>query len=119
MRSCPKPPYPCLIGDTMLGFVLVNLVVLSMGFLIRNKGMTWLIAGYDASQVRDEKGLARWAGTGVMAVGAVGLVIGGVIAVLPDLAASGEDSRKACPKPAYLLMNGITSIPRESTGITK
>jgi hypothetical protein len=65
-------------------FVLVNLAVLFIGFLIRYRGMTWLIAGYDASRVRDEKGLAGWVGPGVMGIGAVGILVGGLIYALPD-----------------------------------
>src|SRR5262245_8215967 len=67
-------------------FVSVYLVVLSMGFFIRNKGMTWLIAGYDASLVRDEEGLARWVGSGVMGIGAAGILAGALIYVLSDFA---------------------------------
>ena len=67
-----------------IGFVLVNLALLAMGFLIRNKGMTWLIAGYDASRVRDEKGLAGWVGSGLMVIGASGFLAGALIPLLPD-----------------------------------
>jgi hypothetical protein len=65
-----------------LGFVSGGLLLLSMGLLIR-KGMTWLIAGYDPSQVRDEKGLAKWAGSVFMGMGAIGILAGGLIYLLP------------------------------------
>jgi hypothetical protein len=64
-------------------FGVVYILVLSMGFLIRN-GVTSLIAGYDASQVRDEKGLARWVGSGVMGIGVVGLVCAASMFAFPD-----------------------------------
>jgi hypothetical protein len=64
-------------------FIVVYLLVLFMGLLIR-RGMTWLIAGYDASQVRDEKGLARWVGSGVMGIGVIGLVCAAAMFVFPD-----------------------------------
>jgi hypothetical protein len=65
-------------------FVLVNLAVLLIGFLIKSKGMTSLIAGYDASRVSDEKGLAGWVGSGIMGIGIVGIVVGGLIYALPN-----------------------------------
>ena len=64
-------------------FAAVYLLVLSMGFLIW-RGKTWLIAGYDASLVRDEKGLARWVGFGVMGIGVNGLVFAGLMVALPE-----------------------------------
>ena len=64
-------------------FLAVYLLVLAMGFLIR-RGMTWLIAGYDAAQVRDEKGLARWVGSGVMGIGVNGLVFAGLMVAFPE-----------------------------------
>ena len=45
--------------------------------------MTGLIAGYDAGRVRDEKGLARWVGSGVTGIGAVGLVCAASMVALP------------------------------------
>jgi Domain of unknown function (DUF3784) len=65
-----------------IGFVSAGLLLLTMGFLIR-KGVTWLIAGYDPSQVRDEKGLAKWAGSCFMAMGAIGILAGGLVYLLP------------------------------------
>jgi hypothetical protein len=64
-------------------FIVVYLLVLSTGFLIR-QGVTSLIAGYDASQVRDEKGLARWAGSGVMGIGVIGLGCAASMFAFPD-----------------------------------
>src|SRR5262245_36576805 len=64
-------------------FVVVYFLVLSAGLLIR-RGMTWLIAGYDSSQVRDEKGLARWVGSGVIGIGAAGLACAAGMFALPD-----------------------------------
>jgi len=64
-------------------FIVVYLLILCLGFLI-SKGKTWLIAGYDASQVRDEKGLARWVGSGVMGIGVNGLVCAVLMFALPD-----------------------------------
>ena len=71
---------------TTVSFVYVSagLVVLLIGFLI-SKGMTWLIAGYDPSRVRDEKGLARWVGSGVMGIGHAGVLVGGLSYLLPGL----------------------------------
>jgi hypothetical protein len=69
-------------------YVSVGLVVLLIGFLI-SKGMTGLIAGYvagyDPSRVRDEKGLARWVGSGVMGIGHAGVLVGGLSYLLPGL----------------------------------
>jgi hypothetical protein len=64
-------------------FLVVYLLVLSLGLLIR-KGMTWLIAGYDASQVRDEQGLARWVGSGVVGIGIIGLLCAASMVAFPD-----------------------------------
>jgi hypothetical protein len=71
-----------MIGVT-IGFVSAGLLLLTMGLLIRS-GMTWLIAGYDAKLVRDEKGLARWVGSLLMGMGAVAALAGGLFAVLPE-----------------------------------
>src|SRR5262249_62427903 len=65
-----------------IGFVSAGLLLLIMGVLIR-RGATWLIAGYDPSQVRDEKGLARWGGAGLLAAGGVEALAGGLVYVLP------------------------------------
>ena len=67
----------------VIGFASGGVLLLTMGLFIR-KGVTWLIAGYDADQVRDEKGLARWVGSGLMAIGAVGVSAGAFIFVLPE-----------------------------------
>jgi hypothetical protein len=66
-----------------IGFAAGGLLLLTLGFLIR-KGVTWLIAGYDRTLVRDEKGLAKWAGSGLMILGAIGILAGGSIAILPE-----------------------------------
>jgi hypothetical protein len=66
-----------------IGFASAGLLLLTLGLLIR-KGRTWLIAGYDPSRVRDEKGLASWAGKCVMSIGAVGLLAGGLVYALPE-----------------------------------
>lgn len=65
-----------------IGFISGSLLLLTLGFLIK-KGMTWLIAGYDPSRVRDEKGLANWVGLGIMTMGAVGILAGVLVYVLP------------------------------------
>jgi hypothetical protein len=70
---------------TAIVYVVVNLVVLTMGLLIRS-GMTWLIAGYDASLIRDEKGLARYAGSNIMGIGVAGILAGILMYLLPDYA---------------------------------
>jgi hypothetical protein len=65
-----------------IGFVSGGLLLLILGLLIR-RGVTWLIAGYDPSQVRDEKGLAKWAGSCFLLMGAVGALAGVLVYVLP------------------------------------
>src|SRR5262245_37202492 len=65
-----------------IGFASTGLLILTMGFFIR-RGATWLIAGYDPDQVRDEKGLARWFGLRFMIMGMIGILAGISIYVLP------------------------------------
>jgi hypothetical protein len=75
------------VDDTIIVpivFIVVYLLVLSMGILVRS-GKTWLIAGYDASQVRDEKGLTRWVGWGVMGIGISGLIGAALMFAFPDV----------------------------------
>jgi len=57
-------------------FVLLGGVLIGVGYLIRVRGMTHLIAGYDARRVRDERGLARWSGGCALVMGAASVVSG-------------------------------------------
>ena len=66
-----------------IGFASGGLLLLTLGLLIR-KGKTWLIAGYDATLVKDEKGLARWAGSWLMTMGTVAILSGASIFAFPD-----------------------------------
>ncbi len=75
-----------MIG-VVIGFSSAGLLLLTLGLLIR-KGMTQLIAGYDPSLVRDEQGLARWAGSGFMVLGAIALLCGSLMYLLPEEYAS-------------------------------
>jgi hypothetical protein len=65
-----------------IGFVSGGLLLLLIGVLVR-RGVTWLIAGYDPSQVRDEKGLARWAGSCFIVMGTIATLAGVLVGVLP------------------------------------
>jgi hypothetical protein len=69
--------------NVAIPFIAANVVVLTMGILIR-RGMTWLIAGYKNHHVRDEEGLARWVGSGVIGIGATGILAGILMAALPE-----------------------------------
>ena len=57
-------------------FVLTGLLLLFLGYLIRFRRMTHLIAGYNRERVRDEGGLARWVGGCVLAMGGLVIVAG-------------------------------------------
>ena len=66
-----------------IGFSSGGLLLLVLGLLIR-RGKTWLIAGYDPSLVADERGLARWFGSRMMALGVAVLLAGVGVAVVPE-----------------------------------
>lgn len=54
-------------------FLLTGALLCGAGYLVRFRGMTYLLAGYDADSVADERGLARWAGGCLLGMGAAGL----------------------------------------------
>jgi O-antigen/teichoic acid export membrane protein len=62
--------------------------VVGIGSLIRFQGWASLLAGSVANRprVRDEKGLTRWVGTGVMTIGVIGIVVGPLLSLLPEYA---------------------------------
>ena len=74
-----------------MAFGLTGLILLVLGYLIKYRGMTNLIAGYSPERVRDERGLANWAGGVALFFGgytvAVGLLLFLFLQVLPVLAA--------------------------------
>jgi hypothetical protein len=66
-----------------IGFVSGGLLLLTLGLFIK-KGMTFLIAGYDANLVADEKGLANWVGACFLVMGSIGILAGSLVYVLPE-----------------------------------
>jgi hypothetical protein len=61
---------------------IVNLLVLALAWRI-SRGATWMLSGYDASRVSDERALARWCGGGLALLGCAGLAFAGLLAVAP------------------------------------
>lgn len=59
----------------------LGLLLVYMGYLIKVKRMTNLIAGYDPKKVTDEEGLANWVGGKVILVGAITCIYAPVYAV--------------------------------------
>lgn len=64
-------------------FFLTGALLCGAGYLVRFRGMTFLLAGYEADRVADERGLARWAGGCLLGMGAAGLATGFGAALWP------------------------------------
>ena len=57
---------------------IIGILFVVLGFLIRKFKLANLIAGYDASRIKDRAGLATWLGNCAIATGLLALVIGGL-----------------------------------------
>jgi hypothetical protein len=64
-------------------FAAVHVVLITLAWRIR-RGATWMLSGYHAGDVADEPGLARWTGTGLLLVGAAGILTAAMLAFRPD-----------------------------------
>ncbi len=65
--------------------ILIGLLFLLIGYLVRSKQMVEIIAGYDPNKVKDEKGLAKWVGSNLLLMGLLGLLIGGLGFIFPQI----------------------------------
>lgn len=65
--------------------MVVGVVIAVLGAAVRFGGLLELLAGYDPEKVADHVGLQRFAGTGVLAIGALITVAG-----LADVVGSGQ-----------------------------
>lgn len=70
---------PQIIGGIIM--LVASVIVLVIGYQIRFQRRLSLIAGLEVSRVRDPDGLARWIGTGLLAVGGLELLLGLVLLV--------------------------------------
>jgi hypothetical protein len=60
--------------------IVVGVGILILGYLIKFRGWTFLLAGHDPNNVTDEDALSDLAGGTVLRVGIVVLVFGGLVA---------------------------------------
>lgn len=69
-------------------FGILAVVLLLIGYLIRERGKVHLLAGYDPRRVADPRGLARYAGAKFYLMAAITLlvpiVVGALGSALPD-----------------------------------
>ncbi len=54
---------------------VTSLLLLLVGYLIGVRKQFNLIAGFDPAQIKDADGFAKWVGNGLLALGAVDLII--------------------------------------------
>ncbi|WP_049971841.1 DUF3784 domain-containing protein [Haladaptatus cibarius] len=62
--------------DRLILTLTSGLFVVVLGALIKYKGMSKLIAGYDPDEVADEQGLNNFIGTNAILVGVLTMVVG-------------------------------------------
>ncbi|EMA46761.1 DUF3784 domain-containing protein [Halococcus saccharolyticus] len=72
---------PLVLPESGALTVLVGLGVLVLGYLIKFRGWTFLLAGYDPNAVTDEAALADLAGGTIIRIGLTVVVFGIVTAV--------------------------------------
>ena len=60
---------------------LVGLIVIRMGYLIKDKNKPGLIAGYDPNRVKDQQGLCDFIGTNTLLVGSLVILFGAAISI--------------------------------------
>jgi hypothetical protein len=65
--------------------VLMGLVCLVLGYLVGQKQMVEILAGYNPDKVSDRKGLARWVGANLLLIGVLAFVTAGLMAVASDI----------------------------------
>lgn len=68
-------------------FFLLGCVLAVIGYLIRYRGKTHLIAGYDPRKVEDEQELAKWSGNKALLLGCITVFFGVLVLLLPALEA--------------------------------
>lgn len=62
--------------ERFLLIVVSGLLAVFIGYLIKDRGMIQLVAGYDPDEVIDEAGLANFIGTLAIAIGVVTIMMG-------------------------------------------
>jgi hypothetical protein len=61
--------------------IVVGIIVLILGYLVKFRGWTFLLAGYDPTRITDEDALADLAGGTLLRIGLVIISFGGLAAV--------------------------------------
>lgn len=79
-----------MLGDAPLLLLLITefiaVVFLALGYLIKYRKMTNLIAGFDRETCADPEGLINWVGNSLLALAVAAAVIFVLILVLPGYA---------------------------------
>lgn len=68
------------LSEPTLATLVVGIGVLVLGYLIKFRGWTFLLAGYDPSAVTEEEALADLAGGTILRIGLAVIVFGGISA---------------------------------------
>lgn len=60
----------------MLPFVFIGLLLCFLGAYIWRNEAIWLLSNFSEENTNDKKGLAKWAGKWILAMGALGIING-------------------------------------------
>lgn len=66
-----------------INLIIIGLLLLTIGYFVGVKKMTWLLSGFNERRVKDKEKLANLVGGAQILIGAM-LIIGGFVDVHPE-----------------------------------